>query len=161
LVLRSNGKVNEAIAAYEKSLDADSKQVAVMNSLALIYMEGQNPTKAVDLYREALEVSPNDHVINRDLIEALYHTGQIEEARKQAEFTLSLRPNDPATMFALARCYAALKNKKEAVAWVQRAVDAGFADRQALATDPAFDVVRDERAFRRLLAQVTQQVGQQ
>jgi tetratricopeptide (TPR) repeat protein len=161
LALRSNGKVNEAIAAYEKSLDADSKQIAVMNSLALIYMEAQNPTKAAELYREALEVSPNDHVINRDLIEALYHTGQIDEARRQAEFTLSLRPNDPATLFALARCHAALKNKKEAVTWVQRAVDAGFADRQALATDPAFDVVRDERAFKRLLAQLTQQVGQQ
>ena len=57
-------------------------------------------------------------------------------------------------MFAVARVWGALKNKKDALLWVQRAVEAGFADRQALASDPTLDTVRDERAFRRLLQQM-------
>jgi tetratricopeptide (TPR) repeat protein len=152
IALRQGGKPILAAEAYEKSRKADPQQVAPITRLALIYMEeGEDPAKAVELYREALKLAPNDHAINRDLIDALFYAGRVDEARQQAGVTLTLKPDDPATLFALARCWGALKNKKEALHWVQRAVEAGFNDQQLLNADPALDIVRDDRAFKRLI----------
>jgi tetratricopeptide (TPR) repeat protein len=152
VALRRAGKPEEAISAYEKAHKADPKQLATLTDLAGLYREeGHDPAKAVALYQEALVLNKDDVAVNRGLTEALFDAGQVEEARKQAEATLTLKPDDAATMFTLARCFAVLKEKKAALLWVQRAVDAGFADRDALENDPSLEAIRQDRAFRRLL----------
>jgi tetratricopeptide (TPR) repeat protein len=150
--LRRAGKSSEAISAFEKAHKADPKQVAPLTELAALYLEQSKPTLAIDAYHEALSLDNDDVVVNRGLIYALYDAGKIEDARRQAELTLNLKPDDALTMFALARCFGALKDKKAALLWVQRAMDAGYSDHHALTSDPALALIREERAFKRLLA---------
>lgn len=152
VALKRAGKTAEAIDAYEKAHKADPKQIATLTELAVLYREeGREPEKVVTLYREALALNKDDVAANRGLTEALFDAGRTDEARQQAQATLTLEPDDAATMFTLARCYAAQKDKKSALLWLQRAVDAGFADREALMADPSLELIREDRGFKRLL----------
>ncbi|MBY0511131.1 MAG: tetratricopeptide repeat protein [Rhodospirillaceae bacterium] len=152
VALKRAGKSAEAIGAYEKAYKADPKQAETLTELAVLYREdGRDPEKSVALYREALALDKDNIAANRGLTEALYDAGHVDEARQQAQATLTLRPDDAAAMFTLARCYAAQKDKKAALLWLQRAVDAGFADRDALMADPSLELLREDRGFKRLL----------
>ncbi len=79
------------------------------------------------------------------------------EARKYAEAILDLSlaaevsPDNARLLFNLACAYSLNGQKGDAVAALKRAVEKGFADANALATDPALDSLRKDAAFQRLL----------
>ncbi len=148
------GKKAEARDAYEKALRLDPKSWDSMNNLGLIYAESGNPAKAIELYRSGLEINPKDLGLNRNLASALLDTGLASDARKQAELTLSYKPDDNKTMVIYARSVAALKKKDLAVQWLGRAVAAGYADKKALTTDPLFASIQNDGDFKKLLQQM-------
>jgi hypothetical protein len=71
------------------------------------------------------------------------------------EQTLRLQPNDPTQRFDMARCWAALGKKKQAIYWIQQAVSAGFRDRARLTGDRFLAPLQKDGEFKKILQQVS------
>ena len=105
--------------------------------------------RAAALWREGLignEMVP-DHWTAYG--EALYMDNRHKESIGAYERAIQLgadRPGDAA--WNIARAYAHLSNRKQALRWVERSFDLGYPSRAAAREEPAFEKYRDDPQFR-------------
>ena len=72
---------------------------------------------------------------------------KIAEARRQVE----AHPKDPLAAHNLARVYASLDMKDQALEWLAKALRLGFTDIRFLRADPALAGLKDDPRFTKLL----------
>lgn len=77
---------------------------------------------------------------------------QYDQAIFSLEVAAEITPEDPDIWYQLAVAYGRKGTRKRALEMLKRAIGAGWNDRSRLAADPAFDSVRNEEGFQRLLA---------
>jgi tetratricopeptide (TPR) repeat protein len=82
---------------------------------------------------------------------ALTHLRKYEQAADAYGRALRLKFRPPNTMYNLACVYSLKGDRDEAVRWLERAVSAGFENREALRTDPDLNNIREDPRFLRLL----------
>jgi tetratricopeptide (TPR) repeat protein len=148
-------KSPEAIEALRKAVQRDPGMIAAWHQLGAEYQVAKEIPKALDAYRSGLKVNSQDFALNQGLGNALLESGQTEAARRQIEQTLRLRPDDAAQRFYMARCWAALGKKKEAIYWIQQAVSGGFKDRSRLVGDHFLAPLQSNGEFKKILQQVS------
>ncbi|HWA26848.1 MAG TPA: hypothetical protein VG734_14410 [Lacunisphaera sp.] len=85
---------------------------------------------------------------------SLRERAQFEPAANFLEMADALRPNQPAILFDLARTYAAGGDRRSALATLERAAAAGFADAERATREPAFEALRDDSRFIKSLAAI-------
>ena len=91
---------------------------------------------------------------------SLYDESRYREAVAAFERALQLRvANAPEGAWNVARGYARLGNRKQALRWLSHARDMGFRDAGALRGDPAMDPFRGDPEFRKLILQVRHESG--
>lgn len=73
------------------------------------------------------------------------------EAQRLLEKALVLRPNDPTTLYNTAFTYAILQMKTEALATLQKSIDAGWSDLDWLGRDTDLRCLHGEPAFQLLI----------
>jgi tetratricopeptide (TPR) repeat protein len=78
--------------------------------------------------------------------------GEFERAAAAYRFVALIRPDRASAEYNLARACARAGNRKEAIAALRRAVAKGFADAAVLQTDEALASLRNEDAFREIMA---------
>lgn len=83
----------------------------------------------------------------REYLDAGDHT----RARTALEIATEIRPESPRLWLLRARAEAQLGDERGAIASLEKAVRAGFADAQTLTTEPDLAPLRDRPEFRRLL----------
>jgi tetratricopeptide (TPR) repeat protein len=149
------GKPAEAIEALQKAVQRDPKLTSAWSQLAIEYQGQRDFARALDSYRSGLKVNSQDFALNQALGNVLLESGQTEAARQQIEQTLHLRPDDAAQRFYMARCWAALGKKKEALYWLQQAVSGGFKDRPRLMGDRFLAPLQNNGDFKKILLQVS------
>jgi len=66
-----------------------------------------------------------------------------------------LQPDNAQQRFYMARCWAALGKKKEAIYWIQQAVSGGFRDRSQLVQDRFLAPLQNNGDFKKILQQVS------
>lgn len=152
--LSKNRQPNEAIAAYQKALKHNSQLAPAWLQLGNEYQVTKDFDKASESYRNGLKVSPKDYLLNQGLGNALLEKGPAASARNQIEQTLQIRPDDPQQRFYMARCWAALGKKNEAVHWIRQAVAAGFQDRARLTNDHFLAPLQKDGEFKKILQQI-------
>ena len=77
--------------------------------------------------------------------------GKPGEAAEALDVAADLAPKSPEVHYRLAAARASDGDRKRAIEALRRAVEEGFADAARLGVDPAFQQLRDESEFRRLL----------
>jgi tetratricopeptide (TPR) repeat protein len=80
---------------------------------------------------------------------ALYDSSRYRESIASFERALQLRtgrPDDQA--WNIARAYAHLGNRKQALRWLSHALEMGFSSRDAIRDEAAFDPYRDDPKYR-------------
>jgi hypothetical protein len=82
---------------------------------------------------------------------ALTHLRKYEQAADAYGRALRLKFRPPQTMYNLACVYSLKGDRDEAVRWLERAISAGFENREALRTDPDLNNLREDPRFIRLL----------
>ena len=83
----------------------------------------------------------------------LYDASRYRESVAAFERALQLRAsNAPGSAWHIARGYARLGNRKQAVRWLRQARELGFLDDRATREEPAFDGIRDDPAFRAVVS---------
>jgi len=90
----SNQQEDEAIVAFE-SID----EYAIS---AYIFQSQNELLKAVEDYKKAIEINPNDHKSRFNLAQIYYSLGQNENAKNEYEELLQEKPNDTEVIFLLA-----------------------------------------------------------
>ena len=118
LVLRkSQAALHEAELA-ERAL-GDSKDIHVIRATA--YGREDMLSKAADEYRAALNFTPNDGTLYRGLGDTLFAERQYHDAIDELEHAEKLIPEDAAVDAILARSYAELHDRDNALHYVEQA----------------------------------------
>src|SRR5262249_38530501 len=135
VALYSQGKLDEAIAAYRKAIELDPKDAATRSKLAsalnnlawALAMHAEparrDPARAASLAREAVELAPRHGTIFNTLGAALYRAGDWKAAIAALEKSMELRQGgDSNDWFFLAMAHWQLGQKDKAREWYDRAV---------------------------------------
>jgi tetratricopeptide (TPR) repeat protein len=73
-----------------------------------------------------------------------------EDAVREANLAIALRPNDATILYNVACVFAMMKRKEEAMETLRKAWDAGFTDSDWARRDPDLSLLHDEPEFQTL-----------
>jgi len=153
--LSKDKKANDAVAAYQKALKRNPQFAPAWLGLGNEYQAMRDWDKALDSYRSGLKASPKDFPLSQALGNTLLEKGPPASARGQIEQALQMKPDDAQQRFYMARCWAALGKKNEAVRWIRQAVAAGFQDRARLTGDRFLAPLQKDGEFKKILQQIS------
>lgn len=102
LSLVKAGRSGEAEGAFRAALDL-REDPKVLESLARLYRDQDEPGRAIPVYRRALEAGPPSRESLGGLAWCLWKTGELTEARELAERARALAPEDPWIVRLVAR----------------------------------------------------------
>ena len=142
-----------AEAAIEASGEDYNVYVPIMNSLgALGKMEalknwGQRRSAALEGHVRKV---PEDARARILLASDYAVMGRIDEAMREANFAIMLRPNEANVLYNAACVFCAMNKKTEALNSIRKAWEAGFKDSNWVRRDPDLALLRGEAEFERL-----------
>lgn len=161
----------DAARCYKESLQLDPRNSQVLNNLATVYASLKDYGQAERLYRKALKYDPHSALVLKNLgtnllVEHRYNKGW--EAYQQA---LAIDPEifsdrgepsvqDPSSLqergamnYYMAAGCARAGETDCALQYLRMALDEGFTTRKKVASDSEFANLRDNPAFKQLLAE--------
>jgi len=111
--------------------------------------------KVIEITSRKLEASLDDVIVMSRLAEAYARFGSREETMATLKRVLELEPNDGLAVYNCSCAYALLGDKKASLILLRRAFESGFRTVAHWArTDSAFDPIRDDEEFLKLLAEL-------
>ena len=144
------GRYDESIDQYRRSLQVDHDFPIAHKGLAEVYTQKGMHEEALREIERAILLSERSIFILDDLGYVYACAGKLEEARKVLEDLDRLATDQYVSSYGRAVIHAALGEKEIAMAWLEKA----YEERSFLVyikVDPAFDVLRKEEKFARLL----------
>lgn len=111
----------DAIAPLLQVIELSPDFAAAHYHLGVCYQQRDEPEKALECYRKATELDSGnpDNPYNSGLI--LFGLNRIGEALAFFQKTLTLRPEDPASLEMAGRCYINQANFAKAIEYLERA----------------------------------------
>jgi Flp pilus assembly protein TadD len=97
------GKTDEAVAAYRRTIDLDARDVWSMNNLGLLLMEKERYEEALPVLQKAVSLRKSAAVFHNNLGMALEHTGNIKGAAAEYRTARIVDPGDERSKENLSR----------------------------------------------------------
>lgn len=148
---------DQAAKAFNEAIALDENNYPLWGNLADAYYYGGHQSQAVAGYNRAselaaqqLRINPHDGSVLADLADYRSMLGDKDSSFGYIRQALQYSPRDPDVLFETAQIYNQFNNEKEAIRWLQRALDAGFPKAQ-LQDVPALDNLRAKSDFQSLL----------
>ncbi len=160
-----------AIQNYEMALELDPTYAEPRNNIGTVYYSQKKIKKAIKQYEEALKYAPQSASIYSNLGTAEFARKKYDKAFEAYQHALELDPNvfesrntagsllqDRSVEerakyhFYLAKTYAKAGMVEQAIAYIRRALEEGYDDRDKLRKDPDFAAVRETKEFEQLMA---------
>jgi tetratricopeptide (TPR) repeat protein len=117
------GRYLEALAVYEKALNADPQNpIAWCNRGTVLNDHLDQPEQAIESYRRAIALEEAYQDANYNLGLALLHVGRFEEAVQSFDRLLALMPENADAWFSRGNALAALLLFDEALSSYERAI---------------------------------------
>jgi tetratricopeptide (TPR) repeat protein len=123
ILLKEKGDTIGYIRMMQLVIDQDPKEVLAYQSLAEHFQEKLNPL-AISYYKNALEIKPNDKILNYNLGMLYQDLGELELAKEQYQNLIAIDPNSYPAFNNLG--YIALvfeDNYEEAVRFFSKAIE--------------------------------------
>lgn len=122
------GMTDQAVAAFEKSLELNPNDVNTLGSLALTYDGKEQFSISDSLYERALRIDPNNPLILNNYSYSLAERGiQLERALEMAKRAVAAEPKNASYLDTLGWVYYKLQQWKEAERFIAEAVATGRA----------------------------------
>jgi tetratricopeptide (TPR) repeat protein len=116
------GNDGEALSAYLRALDLESKNQSALRGAASLYLRNQVNDKAVPLLETLVAMDAGDLQARVDLAAAYAATGNRDGAELQFQEALRLRPNSASALMGLANLHLKLGEEDQAISLLQKAV---------------------------------------
>ncbi len=128
--LDDTGRLDKAVARYQKALEIRPDFTEAHYSLGLILARLGRLDEAIDHYRQALKIRPDSVVIRYNLGLTLVRHGQVDEAIAQFGIALQIKPDYAEAHYRLGLALAARGQLDEAMSHYQKAVatNPGYAE---------------------------------
>lgn len=110
----TKGLYEQAIELFEEIVDEIEPDAAVFQKLGFAYQKISNPEKALEIYKKADLVQPDDLWTVKKMALCYRLLGRFENALETYLHIDFLAPNQYATLLNIARCYVELGKYKEA-----------------------------------------------
>jgi tetratricopeptide (TPR) repeat protein len=145
--------------SFERYIDLYPEDPLGYNNLALTYKRLGNYNQEESLYRRALELDSTDtHVLN-NLAVNLAHQHRFDEALEIMETLVTIDPGNPYNDLHHSKIYAAMGKREKSYRYLRASLEgvAGLDTlhhiefRQDIRLEPAFNKMRTERRFARLI----------
>jgi tetratricopeptide (TPR) repeat protein len=152
-------RFDEAGAAYEKALALGVSHGGIYNGLGQTRMAQKRWDEAVNYLSKAIELGARSSLTYGQLAFALMSLNRNEEAIKSYEnaFAAGIPPGANTrgvAYYNMACAYARLKQNDKAFEMLDKAIEAGFNDRNTLETDTDLAPIRSDGRFQALLARL-------
>jgi len=132
VTLLEQGKLNPAIAEFQKALAADPGYFPARLNLAFAYEKAGRVEEAISAYREAIDAQPGNFLAHNNLGVLYDKKGQYDEAAVEFGRALEIQPGDPMASKNLATANKNQATIKERQAQILKAEQ----DAQAKPDDP-------------------------
>jgi TolB-like protein/Tfp pilus assembly protein PilF len=141
-------RFSDAVAQCRKALELEPNFAPAYSVLAQAYAFQQQHSEALSAAKRYVELSggADQQLLEYAYIQAL--SGNKTEARKTMEDVQSR--NGSFSPYDMATICAALGNKPQALAWIEKAIQQHSIDAEWIGADPKMDVLRNEQRFRAL-----------
>ncbi len=116
--LVNEGKIDEAIATYQKTLDTDPNYAPALSDYATILALKGKLQESEELYRKAITQNPQEALYHTNLARVLAKMGgedNKEASRQELQKAYSINPKDIVVLSALSKAYIAEKDYDKAI----------------------------------------------
>jgi tetratricopeptide (TPR) repeat protein len=155
----------EARKAYKEAMRRSKTFAEPWNNLGTTYYLQDKPKKSLKYYRQAIKLNASNASFHLNLASSYYRLGKIDLFDAECRTALTLDPNvltDRSTLgtvmqargftdvrfyFRMAKIFASLGRAEEAVRYLRRAFEDGFADLKLLDEDPDFKKIGQFPAY--------------
>ena len=103
----------EALQYAQKALEADADSWRVHNLIGVIYTDKQEFGDAVDAFKDAMRLAPNQPMPHSDLAKAYLAQGRYNEALESVNTAIRLAPREPYLQEQRRQIQAAMASTKE------------------------------------------------
>lgn len=111
----------EAITAFEQSLQLNPDNDTVKMALAACYIDGtSNPMQGIQLLLGITRKEPNNVPANLMLGQLSIRSGQMDKAQERFEKVISVEPDNTEALYFLAEVYKANGNKEKAIELLEK-----------------------------------------
>ncbi len=164
------GQLGLARKSYERSVKLNPKYAEAINNLGTVAYAQKNYRRAANYYKKALIYTPDSASIHSNLGTAHFARKKYEDAMTEYQRAIALDPNvfehrgSQGTVlqersveerakfhFHLAKLYARSGQPDRALQYLRKALEEGLKDRDKLASEAAFELLRDNPEFQTLL----------
>ena len=111
-ILMLNGKQAEAIAEYERLVEAHPEDRPLRSRLVAAYLQTDRGAEAEKLLTDVLDDKPNDADARMQRAEVYRRTSRLPEAQKDLAAALEYRPNSHEAHFLLAKVHEELGDSR-------------------------------------------------
>jgi tetratricopeptide (TPR) repeat protein len=118
----TQGKIDEAIAQYQKAIETDPSYADALADLGAVYSLKKQPEKAQEVYQKALSLKPNDALYRANYARVLSQLNRTAESRAELEKAYLLNPKDKVVLTALAGFCLKEKNTAGALKVLNEAI---------------------------------------
>jgi tetratricopeptide (TPR) repeat protein len=165
--------LDQARKYYQLALAMKPAYADALNNLAAVYHGQHDYKQAERTYKQALKYSPNAAITYCNLGTAYFADEKYKPGMEAYHKALALNPHifDPgqtqivqetstrrqlvAVNYYLAKTYATEGKTQEALAYLRKALEAGFKDRKQLMKDKEFATLRSTPEFHQLMVEQT------
>lgn len=156
---------------YERALKLNPNYAEAVNNLGTVYYARKNYRRSVNFYNRALKLTPNSASIMSNLGTAQFARKKYKEALEAYQQALALdsevfehRSTQGVLLqersveerakfhFYLCKTYAKAGNVERALAYMRKAIEEGFREREKFREDQDFAKLQDNAEFKELLA---------
>jgi len=121
--LRRSGRVTQAIAEYEKTLQLDPAFLPAYNELAYSYVNDGQGEKGMQMLERYAELEPGEFNPLHSAAECLLILGRYDEGIAKCQEALKVKPDEWSARLTLARLQFMKEEYDEAIRWIDRALE--------------------------------------
>jgi Flp pilus assembly protein TadD len=143
-----------AIAQYKKALDLHPNDSTVQSTLGLAYICSNMFDPGIEAMQKSVTLDGIDPGLSPELAYAYARMGRADDARQILRNLLVLAQQAPVPPGYIAIVSAALGEREQALAWLEKAYSQHSPMMTWLKTDPRFDSIRQDPKFQDLMRRV-------
>ena len=150
-ILQETGQSDKAIEQAKKTLDLEPDSAVTHAVLGLAYQDKRMYPEAIAEYKRALQLGGSPTEIRGLLGNAYAVSGNRMDAEKMIAELNSLWPEHPRAALDLAVVFSGLRDKENALSWLEKAQEMHVSDLIGIGKDSHFVELRSDRRFQALV----------